>query len=53
MGDFFNENAVTPFNPLEIDPDYPDIKKRDKNPSTSPPKGKPQVKFIERGGVPS
>ena len=52
LGDFFNENAVTPFNPLEIDPDYPDIKKRDKNPSTSPPKGKPQVKFIERGGVP-
>ena len=52
LGDFFNENAVTPFNPLEIDPDYPDIKKRDKNPSASPPKGKAQVKFIERGGVP-
>tara|TARA_B100001778_G_scaffold52995_1_gene40106 strand:- start:54 stop:5255 length:5202 start_codon:yes stop_codon:yes gene_type:complete len=52
QGDFFNENAITPFNPLEIDPEYPNIKKRDKNPSAAPPKETPQVKFIERDGVP-
>ena len=51
-GDFFNENAITPFNPLEIDPEYPNVKKRDKNPSAAPPKTKPQVKFFERGGIP-
>jgi len=52
QGDFFNENAITPFNPLEIDPEYPDIKKKEKNPSSAPPTVKPQVKFIERDGVP-
>ena len=52
QGDFFNDNAVTPFNPLEIDPEYPNVKKRDKNPSAAPPKTKPQIKFINRGGIP-
>ena len=52
QGDFFNENAITPFNPLEVDPNYPEIKKRDKNPSAASPIVKPQVKFIERDGVP-
>ena len=52
QGDFFNDNAITPFNPLEIDPEYPNVKKRDKNPSAAPPKTKPQIKFINRGGIP-
>ena len=52
QGDFFNDNAITPFNPLEIDPEYPNVKKRDKNPSAAPPKTKPQIKFIDRGGIP-
>ena len=52
QGDFFNDNAITPFNPLEIDPEYPNVKKRDKNPSAAPPRTKPQIKFIDRGGIP-
>ena len=26
-GDFFNSYAITPFNPLEVDPNYPEIKR--------------------------
>ena len=48
LGQFFKTNAVTPFNPLELDTDFPDIKKS----VTSTPRTKPQVKFITRDGVP-
>jgi hypothetical protein len=44
-GDFFSRNGVTPFNPVELDPEIPAV------PPTVPPKPfkKPQAKFIKRG----
>ena len=46
FGDFFNKNGVTPFNPVELDPEIPAIP-----PTVAPtPFVKPQVKFERRGG---
>ena len=46
FGNFFSEYAVTPFNPLEVDPEIIDVK-----PIESPaPVEKPKVKFERRGG---
>ena len=47
LGDFYKDNAVTPFNPLELDADFSKIKK-----SNSSGTSKPQVKFVTRSGVP-
>ena len=45
-GDFFSRNGVTPFNPVELDPEIPAV------PPTPPPAPfvKPQAKFERRGG---
>ena len=47
FGDFFARNAVTPFNPLEIDPEIKSVP-----PTVPKPQSftKPKVKFQRRGG---
>ena len=44
--DFFSANAVTPFNPLELDPDFPKIVKS--QPQPQKPR-KPKVNFEQNG----
>lgn len=46
FGDFFSRYAVTPFNPLEVDPEIIDVKPIEK----PAPVEKPKVKFQRRGG---
>ena len=46
FGDFFSRYAVTPFNPLEVDPEIIDVKPIEK----PAPVEKPKVKFSRRGG---
>ena len=47
FGDFFNRDGVTPFNPVELEPDIPAV------PPTVPkpaPFVKPKASFIQKGG---
>ncbi len=46
FGDFFSKLAVTPFNPLEVDPEIIDVKPIEK----PAPVEKPKVKFERKGG---
>ena len=46
FGDFFNKDGVTPFNPVELDPEIPAVP-----PTVAPtPFVKPKAKFIRRDG---
>ena len=47
FGDFFAKNAVTPFNPLEIDPEIKSVPPTVPKPQTFK---EPKVKFHRRGG---
>ena len=50
FGDFFNKFGITPFNPLEIDPEIEDVKPSKESPEKSEEIEDIKVKFMRKGG---